>query len=88
MRRQGQQSTREKPPDKERPGKQKQKKVVFCTTVDPIITKEGKITSIYADSFPPNQEEKTNTSASCLYMIDGVQTNIYPMISFSGMYQK
>ena len=66
MRRQGLQSTREKPPDTDLEYKSKSN-VVFCTTVDPSTTKEGKFTQIYADASPPHQkEEKIHLRHVCI----------------------
>ena len=54
-RRQGLQSTREKPPYTDL--EEKRKNVVFCTTVKPITTEEGKYTQIYADASPSHLAE-------------------------------
>ena len=51
MRRQGLNSTREKPLDTDLEDKSKTN-VVFCTTVDPSITKEGKFYSDICRRFP------------------------------------
>ena len=51
MRRQGLQLTKEKPPDTDLENKIKTN-VVYCTTVDPSTTKEGKIYSDLCRSFP------------------------------------
>ena len=54
MRRQGLQSTKEEPPDTYL-GYKRKTNVVFCTTVDPTTTKEGKYTQIYVDGSAPLQ---------------------------------
>ena len=67
-RRKGMQSNIEKPPDTDLEYKRKTN-VAFCTTVDPITTKEGEFTQIYVDYYPSHQLEGINTSTSCMYMI-------------------
>ena len=67
-RRKGMQSTIEKPPDTDLEDKRKTN-VAFCTTVDPITTKEGGFTQIYVDYYPSHQLGEINAYTSCMYMI-------------------
>ena len=68
MRRQGLQSTREKPPDIDLEEKCK-KYVVFCTTVEPSTTKEGKIYSNICGRFPITST-KANKYIYDMYVYD------------------
>ena len=58
-RRQGMQSTKEKPPGTDLKDKIKTN-VVFCTTVEPSTTKEGKIYSDLCGSFPTTSRRGGN----------------------------
>ena len=60
-RRQGLQSTKQKPPDTDLEENIKTN-VVFCTTLDPIKKKKRVSTQIYADASPPLQVGGTNIS--------------------------
>ena len=62
------QPTKEKPPDIDLEDKSKTN-IVFCATLYPSTTKEGKYTQIYADSSPPIKVGETNIFTSCMCMV-------------------
>ena len=68
MRRQGLQSTKEKPPDTDLEDKIKTN-VVYCTTVDPSTTEEDKIYSYLCRRFPTTSS-RSNKYIFVMYVYD------------------
>ena len=67
MRIQGLQLIKEKPPDTDFEENIKTN-VVYCTTVDPSTTKEGKIYSYLCGRFPTTSGREKNTYMQCMCM--------------------
>ena len=74
MKRQGLQFTKEKPPDTDLEYNIK-KNVVYCTTVEPITTKEGKIFSYLCGNFPTTSSKGNKyIHIMCVYTCNDILT--------------